>query len=199
MRMWLRCRVKTQIDEASIMEYETLIILFDYALRMLYEKDYDLFITKKPERTFEGRLAIYLQKAYDSEFQKDFRIDIEYNREGGDVKRRHPGEERGWTEPDIILHRRNSPENIFCCELKLDENEFNNDSVRMKDAVRERYYQFGVNLYSIRPWGTELSVFMRADDYVREEKYQFSLYDRKLIYRNQQRVWHYKDGEWHYI
>ena len=180
------------------MEYETLIDLFDYALRMLYEKDYDLFITKAPERTFEGRLAIYLQKVYDSEFQKDFRIDIEYNREGRGVKRRHPGEERGWIEPDIILHRRNSPENIFCCELKLEENEFNIDSIRMKDAVRERYYQFGVNLYSVRPWGAELSVFMCEDDFVKEEKYNFSLFDRRLHYINKRRDWYYENGAWRY-
>lgn len=181
------------------MEYENLMGLFDHALQMLYEKDFDLFITHAQERTFAGRLAIYLQQAYDPNLQKDFRIDIEYNREGRGSKYRHPGEKGGWIAPDIVLHKRSNPENIFCCEMKLDEDEFNEDSIRIRDAVRERYYQFGVNLYSIRPWGTELSVFMRADDYVREEKYKFSLYDRKLIYRNQQRVWHYKDGKWHYI
>ena len=180
------------------MEYETLIDLFDYALHMLYEKDFDLFITHAQERTFAGRLAIYLQQAYDPNFQKDFRIDIEYNREGRDSKYRHPGKKKGWIAPDIVLHRRNNSDNIFCCEMKLDEDEFNEDSIRIRDAVKERHYQFGINLYTIHPEGAELSVFMDKDGCVKEEKYKFTLYDRKLIYRNQQRKWYCENSEWYY-
>lgn len=180
------------------MEYNTLISLFDYALQMLYEKDLDLFIIYAQERTFAGRLAIYLQQAYDPNFQKDFRIDIEYNREGYGSKYRHPRVKRGWIAPDIVLHRRNNPENIFCCEMKLDEDEFNEDSIRIRDAVNERTYQFSVNLYLVHPEAAELSVFTAKDMFVKEEKYRFLLFDRKLVYRDQQRDWCFENDAWRY-
>ena len=73
------------------MEYEKLIDLFDYALRMLYEKDHILIDVEAQERAVAGRLAIYLQHAFDPEFHDELCVDIEYNREGVEIKRRHRG------------------------------------------------------------------------------------------------------------
>lgn len=184
----------------SVLEYEKLIDLFDYALRMLYEKDHILLDIEAQERAVAGRLAIYLQHAFDPEFQDELCVDIEYNREGVEIKRRHRGDEKGWIAPDILLHRRTSvdKDNVFCCEVKQNEDEFNNDSDRVKDAVRERHYLFGVNLYSIQPGEAKLSVFYRKDGFVREEKYVFTRSGRKLIYRNQHRNWYCENNEWLY-
>lgn len=183
------------------MEYEKLIDLFDYALRMLYEKDHLLFDVEAQERTFAGRLAIYLQHAFDPEFQNELCVDIEYNREGNEIKRRHRRDRRGWIAPDIVLHKRTSvdKDNILYCEVKKSEDEFNNDSERVKDAVRERHYQFGVNLYSIQPEEAKLSVFMSRDGTVREEKYLFTCLSKKLIYRNQHKDWYCENSEWYYV
>lgn len=182
------------------MEYEKLIDLFDYALRMLYEKDHVLLDIEAQERAVAGRLAIYLQHAFDPEFQDELCVDIEYNREGVEIKRRHRGDRKGWIAPDILLHRRTSvdKDNILCCEVKQNEDEFNKDSDRVKDAVRERHYLFGANLYSIQPEEAKLSVFMRKDGFVREEKYIFTRSGRKLIYRNQYRNWYCENNEWLY-
>lgn len=182
------------------MEYEKLIDLFDYALRMLYEKDHVLLDIEAQERAVAGRLAIYLQHAFVPEFQDELCVDIEYNREGVEIKRRHRGDRKGWIAPDILLHRRTSvdKDNIFCCEVKQNEDEFNNDSDRVKDAVRERHYLFGVNLYSIQSEAAKLSVFIRKDGFVREEKYVFTQSGRKLVYRNQHRNWYCENNEWLY-
>lgn len=89
-------------------------------------------------------------------------------------------------------------DNIFCCEVKQNEDEFNNDSDRVKDAVRERHYLFGVNLYSIQSEAAKLSVFIRKDGFVREEQYVFTQSGRKLVYRNQHRNWYCENNEWLY-
>ena len=61
------------------MEYEKLIDLFDYALRMLYEKDHILLDVEAQERAVAGRLAIYLQHAFDPEFHDELCVDISSN------------------------------------------------------------------------------------------------------------------------
>lgn len=90
---------------------------------------------------------------------------------------------------------------LMCAHLKQRKKhnrEFNNDSDRVKDAVRERHYLFGVNLYSIQPEAAKLSVFIRKDGFVREEKYVFTQSGRKLVYRNQHRNWYCENNEWLY-
>lgn len=117
-----------------------------------------------------GLVSLALEMCNNYRHNRKRCVDIEYNREGVEIKRRHRGDRKGWIAPDILLHRRTSvdKDNIFCCEVKQNEDEFNNDSDRVKDAVRERHYLFGVNLYSIQPEAAKLSVFIRKDGFVRE-------------------------------
>ena len=113
--------------EGIVMEYNELVRLWEYAFQMLYEKDIALFETDVQERSIAGRLAIYLQHKYDGGFKKDACVDLEYNREGNDIKRPHPEDVNGWIAPDILLHVRKTKNNIFYCEVKKKSTKANED------------------------------------------------------------------------
>lgn len=141
------------------MDYNELIDLWTKAFNWLYEKDVVLFETDVQERAVAGRLAIYLQHEFDPRYEKAPCIDLEYNREGNGVKRPHPRNEEGWIAPDILLHVRKKRENIFYCEVKKKSDTCNADSVRVKDALVERKYQYGLNLYYVRADCAKVSIY----------------------------------------
>ncbi|MFV8821625.1 hypothetical protein [Faecalibacterium sp. 9] len=141
------------------MDYNELIALWTKAFNWLYEKDVALFETDVQERAIAGRLAMYLQHEFDPHYEKTACIDLEYNREGNGVKRPHPRNEEGWIAPDILLHVRKKRENIFYCEVKKKSDTYNADSVRVKDALVDRKYQYGLNLYYVRADCAKVSIY----------------------------------------
>lgn len=141
------------------MDYNKLIALWTKAFNWLYEKDVALFETDVQERAIAGRLAMYLQHEFDPHYEKTACIDLEYNREGNGVKRPHPRNEERWIAPDILLHVRKKRENIFYCEVKKKSDTYNADSVRVKDALVNRKYQYGLNLYYVRADCAKVSIY----------------------------------------
>ena len=79
------------------------------ALERVYEADHILIGLEVHERTTASRLAMYLQEEF-----PEWDVDCEYNRDARDTKtilnRR--------VFPDVIVHRRNSPDNLLAIELK---------------------------------------------------------------------------------
>lgn len=173
------------------MEYDDLIRVCEQAFQMLYEKDKELFIADVQERAIAGRLAIYLQHILDPNFKNEHRIDIEYNREGNDTKRRHPEDKKGWMAPDIIWHKRGNERgnNVFYFEMKKAEDENNGDSIRVKDALWERNYIFGINLYAINERCANLSIYRWSGEFVREDAYTYYAEKKSLECHGKHRLW----------
>lgn len=162
------------------MNYDELISLWTKAFNWLYEKDLALFETDVQERAIAGRLAIYLQYEFDPHFEKNACIDLEYNREGNGVKRPHPRVEEGWIAPDILLHVRKKKENIFYCEVKKKSDADNADSARVNDALVERKYQYGINLYYIRIDCAKVSIYEHVDGHIQRMNYLYCPQDKQL-------------------
>lgn len=155
------------------MDYNELIGLWTKAFNWLYDKDIALFETDVQERAIAGRLAIYLQHEFDPHYEKAACIDLEYNREGNGIKRPHPRTDDGWIAPDILLHVRKKKENIFYCEVKKESDAHNADSVRVKDALVERKYQYGLNLYYVRVDCAKVSIYTWANNDIQRINYVY--------------------------
>ena len=150
-------------------DYKELIGLWTNAINWLYEKDVALFETDVQERAIAGRLAIYLQHEFDPCNEKAACIDLEYNREGDGIKRPHPKIDDGWIAPDILLHVRKK----IYCEVKKKSDAHNADSVRVKDALVERKYQYGLNLYYVRVDCAKVSIYTWNDNIIQRINYVY--------------------------
>lgn len=82
------------------------------------DKDHDLIALGGHEQAIAHRIAIYLEKSF-----PDFQTDCEYNRNKHKAKNRQP-ETPGSKNmrPDIIVHRRNTPDNVLAVEMKANAN-----------------------------------------------------------------------------
>lgn len=84
----------------------------------LFARDKELFdlgMDGVNEQTITFRLGLYLQDQF-----PEHHVDCEYNRY---IDKRKGCEKTGldWMKPDVIVHRRRSPEaNLFCLEAKKD-------------------------------------------------------------------------------
>lgn len=130
----------------------------DCALQSLKDNDYDLLDCNVNERTISCRLAVYLQQGF-----QDWNVDCEYNRNMDDPKKLKnlPWRRNDVTDydsdaktvyPDIIVHHRQSRENLLVIEMKKAGR--NADRVVSKDVAKleaftkgEEYgYRFGLLL-----------------------------------------------------
>ncbi|MHB8165046.1 MAG: hypothetical protein ACYDDV_12040 [Methanoregula sp.] len=85
-----------------------------FAIDSLFKNDNFLLTIGVHERTISHKLAEYLQAQF-----PDWNVDCEYNRKGNMVKRlpRDCSEEEK-VYPDIIIHHRNTTENLLVIEIK---------------------------------------------------------------------------------
>ena len=103
---------------------------------ILFENDRFLFEVECHERTISHKLAEYLQIVF-----PEWNVDCEYNRMEFDSKRMHVIEdcskrkkkgEESLVFPDIIIHRRNTKDNLLVIEIKK-----NDDSVCDAEKLKE--------------------------------------------------------------
>lgn len=148
---------------------EEVINAFSNALTKLFEKDAQLFVFDVQERAIAARLAMYLREEFLCLEEHGITIDVEYNRDGKDVKRHHDTDKDGWIAPDIILHQRGSGKNngyendIFYCEMKKNSKSDADDATKVKDQMEERKYKYGIDLYSISLWNASLDLYLRKN------------------------------------
>ncbi|MBB5356028.1 hypothetical protein HNR43_002009 [Anoxybacillus mongoliensis] len=85
------------------------------ALRRLYYYDQALIYDDVHERSIAHRLAVHMSTVF-----YEWDVDVEYNRDCGDVKRIYDNSEsRGKPVfPDIIVHKRGTEENLLVIEIK---------------------------------------------------------------------------------
>jgi hypothetical protein len=113
------------------------------ALQRLLENDHDLLELNANERTITGRLGIYLQELF-----PEWNVDCEYNRILECVKEVLIDGVVTLVVPDIIVHRRNTADNLVSFEVKKQNNAGGDDDDRLKlRALRDQMgYRFAVFL-----------------------------------------------------
>jgi len=116
----------------------------------LLKFDHYLLKNDLNERTISHKLACYLS----DELPPDWDIDCEYNRNHDDVKRLNPNVENvtnndtsGKTVfPDIIVHKRDTDENLLVIEIKKNANieGERRDLNKIKSFIKELKYEYGL-------------------------------------------------------
>lgn len=122
----------------------------EIAIKTLFEKDSFLLENKANERSVSCKLAEYLQSQF-----SEYNVDCEYNKKGeGEIKRLAGIEEcdkQRATDrilPDIIVHKRNSNDNIVIIEIKTISNDEKCDLCKLKLFTRRSgEYRYQIGLY----------------------------------------------------
>ena len=121
----------------------------DRATARVEAEDRHLLEVNVSEWCIAARLAMYLR-----EYFRDFDVDVEYNRDGHEVKRLHnlvrdcprDRDDGHRVLPDVIVHRRDSADsNLLVIEMKKDPGDKGTDSDRrrIKAFKKELNYKFG--------------------------------------------------------
>lgn len=103
------------------------------SLDMLYKNDYLLIENEVHERSISHKLAEYLQQQF-----PEYHVDCEYNRKGIDIKKLQGiaacrGTDNDRVYPDIVVHIRNTDENLLVIETKSKNNQ---DDVCDREKLR---------------------------------------------------------------
>lgn len=130
-----------QIEERKDIEQRVL-----RALDMLLERDRFLLVADLNERSITHRLAMYLQSLF-----PEWHVDCEYNRDGHDPKELYlpqigAGEydtDATTVYPDIIVHQRDSSNNLLVIEAKktTSRRESQYDVVKLEQYQRQLGYR----------------------------------------------------------
>lgn len=140
------------------------------ALRLLYENDLFLITNTTNERSITHKLAEYIQSLF-----PEWHVDCEYNRKGEDIKRLYAIKEcskqrkTDRVSPDIIIHHRNTKENILVIEAKSfhsNDHSDKHDKTKIKAYIEEFDYQYQFGLWVCfhdDPTKTKLDWFENKD------------------------------------
>jgi len=117
------------------------------ALKQLLEKDIFLLQNNLNERTISHKLAEYLQGEF-----PDWNVDREYNRKFEKIKKLHPEDIKNddtdarTVYPDIIIHHRNTDDNLLIIEIKKNasESDKENDIDKIRGFIEEYKYSYGL-------------------------------------------------------
>ncbi|MGA8153282.1 MAG: hypothetical protein WB952_20190 [Terriglobales bacterium] len=109
------------------------------ALARLVADDRDLLLLDANERAITGRLGMYLQELF-----PEWNVDCEYNRILAFVKEVTVNGEITRVVPDVIVHQRNTGNNLAVFEVKKQGNAGRDDDDRRKlRALRDQLgYRF---------------------------------------------------------
>ena len=114
------------------------------AVDEVYKNDKSLIVRDVNERSIVFRFGLYLYEILKFTEFKDFDIDVEYNRNGNDIKR-IPSRPNG-SFPDLIIHKRGvNTDNLLVVEFKTEwSNQTQQDDVKkIRDFMnKEGKYKF---------------------------------------------------------
>lgn len=142
------------------MTKEQIISLIHKSLKKLYQADALLIDSAYDinERTVTHRLAMYLENFFICE---GYVVDVEYNRIRGDYHSDAVGNLMGkrlnWQEavegssfvyPDIIIHKRDTDDNLLLLEVKMSwkSHKSKDDLLKINEYLSEFNYKYGVYL-----------------------------------------------------
>jgi hypothetical protein len=157
-----------------------IIQIFSSAIARLYKNDFCLFESGVQERALQFRLGVYLRELFLFAENNGLSIDVEYNRDGEkDAKRPNPEKSvKDWFAPDIILHERGSKifdyrNDIIYCEIKKDSKSGSSDATKIKQQMKIRKYQYGIDLFSLKKDKIELDVY-KIEQVEKPKRYIFN-------------------------
>lgn len=118
------------------------------SIKEFYEEDNILWKVDAGERCMVFRIGLYLDKliTHDSDFE-NYSVDCEYNRQGYNVKTLESKDHRDIIIPDILIHKRNFPDNIVAIEFKKTGNSISGDKkklLNLTDQNKEYKYKAGL-------------------------------------------------------
>lgn len=133
-------------------ENEKLKKLLEQSLDMFYSSDANEILPKEGvERTCVFHIGIYMQylmNGYDC--FRNFNLDCEYNKLGETPKKMYEFEDENGIQPDLILHQRDTDNNLMVVEFKgyWNRENINNDVRKLeyltsKDSENKYKYQLG--------------------------------------------------------
>jgi len=140
------------------------------AICSLYRYDRELLNVDANERSITHKLAEHLQREF-----PEWHVDCEYNRVGHDTKRLwgmdvgKPGPddlEAKTVFPDIIVHRRTTPENLLVIEVKkatVRDDTGDIEKLKRFTKVREYRYEYGLLLKLKHAGPPELVLYKNGD------------------------------------
>ncbi len=118
------------------------------AIGVLFKNDAFLLENEVNERSVSHKLAEYLQMQF-----PDWNVDCEYNRKGNARKTlegiRECSEERTTDRvfPDIIIHQRNTKNNLLVVEIKTKDEDPICDIRKLKLFTSDRKYKYNFGLF----------------------------------------------------
>jgi len=109
------------------------------AIGILFKNDCYLLESGVHERTISHKLAEYLQIQF-----PDWNVDCEYNKKGIDTKR----QDHKLVYPDIIVHHRDTNENLLIIEIKSNRKYCKKDIEKIKKFISPQYdFNYNVGLF----------------------------------------------------
>lgn len=129
------------------MEYKDVEERLNKALNHLLAKDGLLLIDNVNERSISHKLAEYLQAEF-----PEWNVDCEYNRNMDKVKKvikeyvSNDNLDAKTVYPDIIIHHRNTSNNLLIIEIKKNATklEEEDDTRKIKGFIKTLHYKYGV-------------------------------------------------------
>ena len=134
------------------MKFEYIKSKVEKAIMLLLKNDLFLLEIKAHERSVAHKLAEYLQQEF-----PEYHVDCEYNRDKNISKRlkdipeckNNQNNSSDLVYPDIIIHRRNTDNNLLVIEIKTSNNSEKCDLKKLElftDSSEKFKYQFGLFL-----------------------------------------------------
>lgn len=150
------------------MSHDDIVQLFNHALQKLVVTDMILLNVDAQERAIAARLAMYLRDDLLFAENHNIFVDVEYNRDGDNLKRPAQGSTQVWIAPDIIIHERKSGacqgedkyrNDIVYIEVKKNSKESQADAQKVLGQMKQRKYQYGVDLYRLSAQEIKLELY----------------------------------------
>lgn len=161
--------VKKDLDTAVEQDYpsnEDMKRRIIAAIRALYKRDGDLLDVDANERSITHKLAEYLGAEFPS-----WHVDCEYNRRGSAVKRLSLGFDKLNPDdleaktvfPDIIVHHRQTDDNLLVIEMKKNGNDTTKDEAKLEAFTGSEYGYFLGLLLVLKENDYELQWFAEGE------------------------------------
>jgi hypothetical protein len=147
-------------DQAPLTIFDILNRL-NAALEDFKEEDLILLTLTADERAATHRIAIHIEKEFPG-----WNVDCEYNRKRHGVKEL-PG--IGAVRPDIIVHHRDTEDNLLVIEVKKKGKEIQKDRLKLIEFTKsdgEFCYKFGMLLIlnMKRPFFADIEIYQNGDN-----------------------------------
>lgn len=170
---------------------KTLLKLLKRAFVDLYDYDYFTIEKNAHEQCISGRLAMYIRDQIYEDKNTQIRVDIEYNRDGNDIKRvfqsrPHSENDNPNIRPDVLIHERGTGDhNILYCEIKKKSDKNKDENKVNQQVYNGREYKFGLFITRIGTGGIDFGSFENGNSTKKAELYYFDNDKKSIILKGE--------------